>query len=423
MTKASENEYPKITVAESAAPGTPTAGLGYVYQGVDKKLYLVDDTGAATDLSAAAGAVSTDAIWDAKGDLAIGTAANTAARLAVGTDAYVLTADSTAALGIKWAAAGGNVAADAIWDAKGDIAVGTASNAAARLAVGTNDYVLTADSTAATGLKWAAAANDHKVSVTSDDASPNYLSTKILAGSGITVTIGTAVGDPVYGPLILAETYLVAYYRMDEASGTALNDSKGTNDGTIAGSPTYEATGALTDDANTAMSLGGDFGTSKVTGTGSTLPTGTTFTLEAWVNGCTANGQICGWGDGGTSGQKRQLSRFNNHIYFWGETQDVDTGVDFSAGWNHIVVSCDAGTITVYKNKSVIAGPTAKTLATCNQNIHITDSSMGLGTTSCTLDEFAIYSAALDATAVGEHYDAGHDSPPGSSETLTIAVA
>jgi len=43
-------------------------------------------------------------------------------------------------------------------DAKGDLIGGTADNAFARLAVGANNTVLTADSTTATGLKWAAAA-------------------------------------------------------------------------------------------------------------------------------------------------------------------------------------------------------------------------------------------------------------------------
>ena len=48
--------------------------------------------------------------------------------------------------------------ANAIVDAKGDLIGATAADTPARLAVGTNGQVLTADSTAATGLKWATTA-------------------------------------------------------------------------------------------------------------------------------------------------------------------------------------------------------------------------------------------------------------------------
>jgi peptidoglycan/xylan/chitin deacetylase (PgdA/CDA1 family) len=51
--------------------------------------------------------VATDAIFDAKGDLPVGTGADASARLPVGSDGEVLTADSTQPKGMKWAAPSG----------------------------------------------------------------------------------------------------------------------------------------------------------------------------------------------------------------------------------------------------------------------------------------------------------------------------
>ena len=65
-------------------------------------------------------------------------------------------------------AAGAIMASDV--DAKGDIFAGTADNTVSRLAAGTNDYVLTADSAEATGLKWAEAAGGIDGIVSTADA-------------------------------------------------------------------------------------------------------------------------------------------------------------------------------------------------------------------------------------------------------------
>jgi hypothetical protein len=91
-------------------------------------------------------------IVDAKGDIIAATAADSVTRLAVGTNNTVLMADSAEATGLKWGAS-----AQSVMTTKGDLLTEDASSVLTRLAVGANDTVLTADSSTATGLKWATA--------------------------------------------------------------------------------------------------------------------------------------------------------------------------------------------------------------------------------------------------------------------------
>ena len=72
-------------------------------------------------------------------------------------------------------------------DAKGDLVVGTGADTFSRLAVGANDTVLTADSTAGTGLKWAAAGASGGMTL---------ISTTALSGTSTTISSipGTYVG-------------------------------------------------------------------------------------------------------------------------------------------------------------------------------------------------------------------------------------
>jgi hypothetical protein len=88
-----------------------------------------------------------------KGDLLV-TSGSALNRLGVGANYQVLGADSAATNGVAWQSS-----PNSLMTAKGDIVVASAANTPARVAVGTDGFALVADSTEATGVKWAVAAS------------------------------------------------------------------------------------------------------------------------------------------------------------------------------------------------------------------------------------------------------------------------
>jgi hypothetical protein len=102
-----------------------------------------------------------------------------------------------------------------IVDAKGDIIAATAADSVSRLAVGANDTVLTADSSTATGLKWAAPAAG---------GGTTLLSTTALSSN--TTTISSISGS--YKHLVI---YLKGVYVVTDAATISmrLNGDTGSN--------------------------------------------------------------------------------------------------------------------------------------------------------------------------------------------------
>jgi len=115
--------------------------------------------------------------------------ASSNAALNVGSNTYLLTADSTESTGMKWAASG----AAAPTTTKGDIS--GFSTTQARIPVGTNNYSILADSAQALGLKWAASSTS-TLTTTGDllAASAANVLTRIGAGASGEVLTGNGAG-------------------------------------------------------------------------------------------------------------------------------------------------------------------------------------------------------------------------------------
>jgi hypothetical protein len=73
-------------------------------------------------------------------------------------------------------------------DAKGDLIAATAADTVARLAVGSNDTVLTADSSTATGLKWATPAAGGSMTVITSGSVPTGTNTFTISSIPSTYT-------------------------------------------------------------------------------------------------------------------------------------------------------------------------------------------------------------------------------------------
>jgi hypothetical protein len=143
-------------------------------------------------------------------------------------------------------------------DAKGDLIAGTAADTFARLAVGTNGQTLVADSTASTGLKWASPTSKVVQIVTSTYSTETTNSTTTFADTGLTATItptsasnqilafvsqngvsrtASASGSAVGVKLLRGATTIVTFSNQAGYTGTAVASNVGTVGGEYLDSP------------------------------------------------------------------------------------------------------------------------------------------------------------------------------------------
>jgi hypothetical protein len=163
---------------------------------------------------------------------------------------------------------------ESLFDAKGDLLVGSADNTPAKLSVGTNGYILTANTSAATGIEWAAAPAGY--------SPPTLGSTQIASGATVTTIAGLTLSTPTVSGLAISDSSIVIEGATADEYETTLQFTDPTADRTI----TFpNATGTVAFTENVAALSGATF-TGAVSGTSLTLSgdltvNGTTTTINS----------------------------------------------------------------------------------------------------------------------------------------------
>jgi len=143
-----------------------------------------------------------------KGDLIVGTGSSTVARVGVGTNTYVLTADSTETAGVKWSAASASYLAPTLGSTV--ISSGATVSTVANLTLSSPEERTTVSATAATGTVNFDASTQGVLYYTSN-ASANW-TLNIRGTSSATLNSILAVGDSITVAFLVTQGS-TAYYQ------------------------------------------------------------------------------------------------------------------------------------------------------------------------------------------------------------------
>jgi RHS repeat-associated protein len=252
--------------------------------------------------------------------------------------------------------------------------------------------------------------NHTLTAIATDDAGNQTTSAGLTVNVANSAAPTTAISSvsASYRDIVMADNPR-SYWRLGDSSGTAAYDQKGVANGTYQGGITLGVTGALTNDANTAVNLDGvddDISMANPNFNGA-------FTIESWAyltgqgsTGGTQYGTIAGYNGthrilwdattgGGNSG--KLLAQFDGNFF-------STNAVSLNA-WHHIVYTFDGSTERFYVD-GVANGSHATTLPVWNQAFYFGAYDRANYMFKGKLDEAAVYSGALSATQVTTHYNA-----------------
>lgn len=219
-----------------------------------------------------------------------------------------------------------------------------------------------------------------------------------------TITPLPLIQIPIYIQLILNESSLVSYWKLDETSGTIIHDFQSSNNGILIGNYAlnnlgYQAIGP-------SINLFGGYINILDS---ITLHSFTELTIECWIKfNITTSSKKVFFSKSGSNG----FSLFiNNHTlqFFSGiNTFDCNTIIDDNF-WHYIVATIDVtGLVTLYiDGKKKGFTQTTVNINDLSDNLVLGANSSGGQNSLCNMMHCAIYNKALNFNSILNHYNIG----------------
>ena len=214
-----------------------------------------------------------------------------------------------------------------------------------------------------------------------------------------------------YSSTILGDSPVV-YYRLDEASGTTAADSSGHGySATYASSGiTYGVAGAISGDSDKAITS--SFSGAAASRSDSALPTGAgARSVEAWEK-TTGGGtySLLSYGALSANGYASLNINGPTTISFDAWNYYVLTSTPYSVedgAWHYLAATYDGSTATLYLDGVAMGSGSLSMNTSASQGLWLGDAQDGAGAFPGSLDEEAVYAAALTAAQISTHWRSG----------------
>ena len=222
--------------------------------------------------------------------------------------------------------------------------------------------------------------------------------------TGADATFTTAPPAPsAYRDAVLGTPGLVAYWRLGERIGAVAVDEKGANPGTYGGAFTLGDPGALSGDPDTSAGFDGASG--EMTASAGGL--GAAGTLEGWFDWragvavmrdhTAGGGWIIAYDNGGGLSYRVGGTTFNTGR----------TVASVQGAWHHVAVTKDGGSVRFYLDGALIHSGSGAAATAPVMPWHVMRNGTFAQYAQGHADEVAVYAAALPATTITQHWNAG----------------